>query len=510
MAKKINFHLLMIIACLLCLHVTGQQNKIDSLLTLVKTDINDTNKLYHYYRISVEYESLSDFSNGLDYGSKTLSLAERILKEKKPIEVLNRAKKLQARTYTLIGIIHSKQGNNSDALYCLKSAVKINKDLDNKKDLARAFMILGIVYTDLGNYPEALQSHFASLNVSELLNDQASMSYTHSNIGVIYFEQENYSEALKNFNSCLESAKILNDKIAIASSYINIGNSHKKMNNDTAALRYCLLANKINDEIGNQGGLSTSYNILGDIYISRKKYDDALFYYLKSLKIKESLKDNSGIAASYCGIGSVLIQKKKFAEAQKYLLKAKELSLQMGAKEFLKDVYSLLTVLDSVNGNYKGAFSNHKLYILYRDSLDNEETRKKTIQSQMTFDFEKKEAIAVAEHKKELENQEVIALEKSRKQSLIIAFVIAGFLLVLVFAGFIFRSLRTTRKQKNIIELQKNIVEDQKNTVELQKHIVEEKQKEIIDSINYAKRIQQSQLPTEKYINKNLNRLQKN
>ena len=38
--------------------------------------------------------------------------AERILKEKKPIEVLNRAKKLQARTYTLIGIIHSKQGNN--------------------------------------------------------------------------------------------------------------------------------------------------------------------------------------------------------------------------------------------------------------------------------------------------------------------------------------------------------------------------------------------------------------
>jgi hypothetical protein len=45
--------------------------------------------------------------------------------------------------------------------------------------------------------------------------------------------------------------------------------------------------------------------------------------------------------------------------------------------------------------------------------------------------------------------------------------------------------------------------------VENQKQKVEEKQKEIIDSIKYAKRIQQSLLPTEKYIEKNLKRLKK-
>ncbi len=38
---------------------------------------------------------------------------------------------------------------------------------------------------------------------------------------------------------------------------------------------------------------------------------------------------------------------------------------------------------------------------------------------------------------------------------------------------------------------------------------VEEKNKDIIDSINYAKRIQHSQLPTEKYIDKSLKRIQK-
>jgi hypothetical protein len=64
---------------------------------------------------------------------------------------------------------------------------------------------------------------------------------------------------------------------------------------------------------------------------------------------------------------------------------------------------------------------------------------------------------------------------------------------VLLFAGFIFRSLRITRKQKQIIEQQK--------------HLVEEKQKEILDSIHYARRIQTALLPTDKYIEKSLKRL---
>ena len=57
---------------------------------------------------------------------------------------------------------------------------------------------------------------------------------------------------------------------------------------------------------------------------------------------------------------------------------------------------------------------------------------------------------------------------------------------VIIFAFFVFRSLKITRRQKSIIE---------------------EKQKEILDSIHYAKRIQQSLLPTTKYIENNIQKL---
>ena len=82
-------------------------------------------------------------------------------------------------------------------------------------------------------------------------------------------------------------------------------------------------------------------------------------------------------------------------------------------------------------------------------------------------------------------------------------------LLVVLFAGFIFRSLRITRKQKTIIELQKLKVDEaykelnqqnieilaQRNEIEKQKKLIEEHQKEIVDSITYAKRIQTAKLP---------------
>jgi hypothetical protein len=45
--------------------------------------------------------------------------------------------------------------------------------------------------------------------------------------------------------------------------------------------------------------------------------------------------------------------------------------------------------------------------------------------------------------------------------------------------------------------------------IEKQKRFVEEKQKEILDSIYYARRIQNAILPTEKYIDKTLKRLMK-
>ena len=107
----------------------------------------------------------------------------------------------------------------------------------------------------------------------------------------------------------------------------------------------------------------------------------------------------------------------------------------------------------------------------------------------MQYEFDKKEALAKTEQTKK---DEIAAKEKQRQQIVLYA-TSGGLLLFIVLAGLIFKNLQTNKKKNKIISHQKQLVE--------------EKQKEIIDSIRYAKRIQHSLLPTEKYIEKSLNRL---
>jgi hypothetical protein len=70
-----------------------------------------------------------------------------------------------------------------------------------------------------------------------------------------------------------------------------------------------------------------------------------------------------------------------------------------------------------------------------------------------------------------------------------------GFALLLIFAIFVYRSYRQKQKLNSAL-VEKNLE-------------IEEKNKDIMDSIRYARRIQTSLLPTHKYIEKKISSLKK-
>ncbi|MBA3970653.1 MAG: tetratricopeptide repeat protein [Bacteroidetes bacterium] len=486
-----------------------QSSKTDSLLTVLKNTKDDTLKVNLLNQLFDHYE----FENAVkanEYLTKATELSQRI-----------NYKKGLARCFMNSGYFADDTGNYEQAFIYYQQSLKISIEIEDNRGIAASYNNIGGVNESQGNYYEALKNHFVSLKIREAIGDKKGIASAYNNIGNIYDMQGNSHEALKNQLASLKIEEALGNKKGIADSYSSVANAYFGQGNYSEALKNQLASLKMFEEIGDKHGIANSYNNIGLMYLDQitvsttasereNLFAEVLKNYFYSLNIKKSIGYKEGIASSYSNIGNVFIKQKKYSDAEEYLNKAKELAKEIGYKEILKSTYGHLTNLDSAKRNYKGAYENHKLYILYRDSLDNEETRKKTIQSQMTYEFEKKEAVAETEHNKELENQEELSEEKSRKQRIIIAFVICGLLLVIVFAGFVFRSLRVTRKQKELISEQKELVEEQKLEVEQQKNRVEEKQKEIIDSINYARRIQQSLLPTEKYIEKNLKRLQKN
>jgi hypothetical protein len=150
--------------------------------------------------------------------------------------------------------------------------------------------------------------------------------------------------------------------------------------------------------------------------------------------------------------------------------------------------------------NEARAFELYLLYVKSRDSLNEYASRDKTMKRQTQREFDSRataDSIRISEEKKVAK----ILLEKKQTQRYAL---FAGLGMIAFFGVFMFGRFKTTQKQKRIIERQKSEVEKQKQITEEQRDIVEHKQKEILDSIRYAKRIQDSLLPNEKYIAKHL------
>jgi len=201
--------------------------------------------------------------------------------------------------------------------------------------------------------------------------------------------------------------------------------------------------------MGDVNNLADSYNNNGKIYGKQGKNTEALKNFFTALKRIESVGNKSLEATSYIGIGTILTKEKKYKEATHYLNKSLSLSQEIGGLEYIKNSYDGLAKLDIAQSNFKGAYENHKLFILYRDSLDNEEVAKKTLQIKMQYEFDKKET-----------ETKVLTDAELKKQKLLRNGFVGGFAVVLLFAGVFLRQRNKTGKAKRNAEQEKQKSEE--------------------------------------------------
>jgi tetratricopeptide (TPR) repeat protein len=429
--------------------------------------------------------SLNNIGDIYDYQGNYPKALENYLASLKIYEELG-DKKGFARSLNNIGTIYHSQDNYPEALKNYQASLKISEELGDKKGIANSLNNIGIIYKNQGNYSEALKNYLASLKIDEELGDKNGIAHVLNNIGNIYHRQGNYPEALKNYLTSIKVMEETGDKKSVAFSLNNIGNTYSDQGNYPEALKNYLACLKISEETGDKKVIATSLYNIGIIYKNQGNYPEALKNYLASLKISEQLGDKKGIAYYLNNIGNVYTRTGKAEQGKKYILQSLELSSEIGTLEIMMNNYLFLSQADSALGKHQSALENYKQYIIYSDSMLNEENTKSTIQQQMQYEFDKKEALTQAEQDK----KDALALEELEQQKMQRNGFIGGFALMLLLAGVSYRSFRNKQKA--------NLLLAHKNSV------IEEKQKEILDSINYAKRIQAAILPPERIVKKYL------
>jgi len=459
------------------------------LLSLLKNEKTDTGKVNYFNKLFLEYE-YSDNVKARYYIYKALRLSEKINYEKG-----------LATTYKYLGTFAEDTNNLQQAIIHFKQSLKIFEKLGDKKNISAMLFFIGAEYYSQCEYPKAIEYYLKSLKIAEELCDKSRIAKLLGNIGIVYHDQGDYTIALDYCFKGLKIAEKINDKYGIASDYGSIGNTYKEQayiaishqdykKSDSLykkALDYYFKALKLFEELDDNYRIATQLTNIGTVYHDQKDYQKAIDYYFRALKIDEEQGDKSGIATDYGNIGLLYVPLKKYDEAEKYLIQAIEIADSIGILEKKMDFENSISELYTQTGKNKKALEHYKKSIELRDTLFNQDKSRKI----MNFEFEKKEAAARAEQDK----KDALATAENRRQKVIIWSVVSGLLFVILFAGFIFRSLRITRKQKQVIEIKSKETEEQKKVIEEQKKIVEEKNKDITDSINYANRIQRAILP---------------
>jgi antitoxin component YwqK of YwqJK toxin-antitoxin module len=131
-------------------------------------------------------------------------------------------------------------------------------------------------------------------------------------------------------------------------------------------------------------------------------------------------------------------------------------------------------------------------------NIRNQEAELKKSDAEARINFSKIETLNKENNLKKLEAKQ--KQEEISKQKFLRNLFIGGFSLLILLVFLIFKSLQQNKRANKIITAQKIEVENQKDEVEKAHHHLEEKNREILDSITYAKRIQSAILPQPKLV----------
>lgn len=207
----------------------------------------------------------------------------------------------------------------------------------------------------------------------------------------------------------------------------------------------CKLINK-NDYAAN------TYRNLGLLYT--KKYpDSAKYFFEKSLKnISEG--NNKSLVSTYINYSNLYSYQEKPKKAIKLLEKARLINLNDFSLKFKKNIFKKLKNNYSKIGDFEAAFNYQEKYIIYNDSV-NEENQNIAIAQ---LDEKRK----VIEREKEIVKKDKKIIETEAKRIKNRNFLIGALLFILLSGTIGLLSLKNSKRKRKLAEQEKEI-ETQKN-----------------------------------------------
>ncbi|MBP8034475.1 MAG: SpoIIE family protein phosphatase [Bacteroidia bacterium] len=430
--------ILLLIFIIQATFVVSQNSNIDSCINVLKTAKEDTNKVILLNDIAWDI-SYTNLQKGIDYSDQAYTLAKRLNYERSFSRICNTQ-----------GAIYSDMAETAKALTLFFDGLKYAKKYHQVGVEVALYNSLGNLYNKSDGTQKALYYYLLSVETSLKNGNKKPPVVAYSNISGIYAANGKLDSAMYYVNLCVDYNLKINDKTGLANNYITLSEIYTVLNNKIKCLVFAQKAFEAAKEANDLYTLSHTCVQLSDA-----------FYFNNNIQFAINALDDAKIYASKTGDIPVL-----------------ELSAAN-----LSSYYEEL-------GDFKNGLKYFKEYKLYKDSALNNESIQQFKNAEAKYENDKKQKEIELLASKQKLNEEQNQKKKIYLTVSLIGIVILVFVLIVLYRNNVLKQ-KTNRN-----------LEAFNREINHQKELVEVKNKEITDSINYAKRIQQSILTSDAYFKK--------
>lgn len=306
-----------------------------------------------------------------------------------------------------------------------------------------ALRTLGVVHFLQEQYRNALPELEKAKVIFLRHQHYKGISSCYRNIGNIYTQTFNYEKARENYERAIDYALKCEDDLSVAYSQVNLGLIDHLEGNYKSAIAILTESLETVAKFNDKNALAEIYFNIGNNYLQDNDIVNAEAYLNKSLHLSEELEYMKGVSQTYTILGTLYYKKGSIDQALKYMHEGIASALELNEKRIASDTYKTLAEVYKSIGNYQKAVECFEQYDEMRKKIQMQDN--KTLVDSMHGELE---------------------IEKYARE----------------------------------------VVESKNREVEIAYELIKQKNKDITDSIKYARHIQQSLLPSDNYISEHLAR----
>lgn len=372
-------------------------------------------------------------------------------------------------------ILSIKDDFETQRIWGLK-LIEFAEKTENKKILAHTYYVFGAIYYFASKYDKAIPYYYKSLALSEEINYLGGKFKVYNHLGIISSDQNNSKRAVYFFRKAYDIAVSLNYKRGQFISANNIAVDYANMNNMPLAIYFSNISESIATEAEYLYELPILMGNKTDYYIKLNNKENALasMNAMNKYIAMDSLNDHR-VTGNYF---SALYYKftSNYRKAIELLTKNIDIISKNDFHELMKN-YKTLTECYVALKQFDLALITHGKYYTYNDSLNNSEKIRAIAEQESKYANLKTEKELEIEKLKNTNN--ALVLKRNR-----ITMMLTGIILFITILGlvFVYKLFREKRKANTELAIQNSKITAQR--------------KEILDSINYSKRIQDGILPS--------------